>query len=466
MHDHLMIFCLTATFLSLALDVWSDRRMRFVFAATAHAIVGGNFKIYVLCFVPLWGTHSGSLLLEKYEEIVSIFGIKNKIVRLVTDNAANNISAFQNIINPGFEKYFEDNGNGIDEGENDSDTNDDGTLSDEYEYPVDQLSTTNILTTSDVATEDLIQESINRLMENSEIFRIPCFVHTIQLVVKDGLKEAKSIVNALEKVSAIAKLAHTSTKFAEKLDLMKVSIPRAVITRWNSQFMTVERILTIPTIELNDILGQFKYKHLCLNTRDITMLREFVDLFCLFAQATTATQCQNSPSISIVAPSILAIYLDLVSDKNNEQYTTSLCEGLLNSLLSRFGGLLKQMDVNLTNINVDFKTNKKFYNLYKDPVFLFSSFLDGMFKIRWITQSSLGDATKERLCGKIKQLVFDHCVVMVHESKYLLSNDLKTKEQHQELLNTSLSSSSVHKRKSLFANIEHDLKNGKKSKTG
>ncbi|CAF0735235.1 unnamed protein product [Adineta steineri] len=465
MHDHLITFCSTATFLSLALDIWSDRRMRSFFAITAHAIIGGNFKTYVLCFVPLWGTHSGAVLLKKYEEIINKFDIKSKIVRLITDNAANNINAFQNIVIPGFEKYFiENDDDGIDEYANDSDTNDDEVLSDEYDYPPDQLSTTNLLATSDVASEDLIQESINRLMENTEIFRIPCFAHSLQLVVKDGLKEAKSIVCALEKVSAIAKLAHTSTKFAEKLDLLKVSIPRAVITRWNSQFMTVERILAIPTVELNDILGELKYKHLCLNTRDITMLQEFIDLFSLFAQATTATQSQNLPSISIVAPSILAIYLDLISEKNNVQYTTSLCESLLSSLLSRFGGLLEQLEINFTDINISFKTNNKFYNLYKDPIFLLSPFFDGMFKIRWITQSILGDSTKERLCGKIKQLVFDHCLLMIHESESLLCNDPKIKNKHQELPSVSLSSSNIHKRKNLFANIEHDLKNSKKAK--
>ncbi|CAF3595701.1 unnamed protein product [Rotaria sp. Silwood1] len=153
--------------------------------------------------------------------------------RIVTDSAANNIRTFQGMIIPGFEQYFveDDNDEINDEDDSESDMNN-GEISDEYEYPSDFSSTTiSSSTYIDLTLNDLIQESFNRLMENNEVFRIPCFAYTIQLVVKEGLQETKSILGALEKVSLITKLAHTNTKFAEKLDLMKVSIPRAVITR-------------------------------------------------------------------------------------------------------------------------------------------------------------------------------------------------------------------------------------------
>lgn len=61
---------------------------------------------------------------------------------------------------------------------------------------------------------------------------------------------------------------------------------------------------------------------------------EFIDFFLsLLAEATTNTQQENSPSISLAAPSILAMYFDLKNEKKNVRYTTSL--------LSRFGGLLQ-----------------------------------------------------------------------------------------------------------------------------
>lgn len=113
-----------------------------------------------------------------------------------------------------------------------------------------------------------------------------------------------------------------------------------------------------------------------------------------------------------MAPSVLAIFFDLINEKKKIQYATSLCDALLSSLLSRFGGLLEQMEIDLDALNIHFEINKKFYDLYKDPLFLFSPFLDGMFKVRWITESQLPDVKKERLCEKVKKLVFDHCVII------------------------------------------------------
>ena len=189
---------------------------------------------------------------------------------------------------------------------------------------------------------------------------------------------------------------------------MKVSISRAVVTRWNSQFLMVERILAIPSFELNEILIQLKYKTLCLNSRDLAVLS-------LLAQVTTTTQQQNSPSISLVAPSILAIYSGLKDEKNNVQYTTQLCDALLSSLLARFGGLLENLEINLSEADVGFKVNKKFYDLYKDPVFIFSPFLDGMFKLNWINESSLPNPAKERICEKIIQLILDQGIIIEYK---------------------------------------------------
>ncbi|CAF4367075.1 unnamed protein product [Rotaria socialis] len=75
MHDRLKAFCSSATFLSLALDTWNDRRLPSFFAISGHAIANGCFESYVLGFVPLWGSHSGSLLLQKHEETINAFGI-------------------------------------------------------------------------------------------------------------------------------------------------------------------------------------------------------------------------------------------------------------------------------------------------------------------------------------------------------------------------------------------------------
>jgi hypothetical protein len=53
------------------------------------------------------GCHTGERLLKEYETITAQYGIEEKVVRLITDNASNNIKAFGSLIVPGFEPYFE-----------------------------------------------------------------------------------------------------------------------------------------------------------------------------------------------------------------------------------------------------------------------------------------------------------------------------------------------------------------------
>jgi hypothetical protein len=78
--------------------------------------------------------------------------------------------------------------------------------------------------------------------------------------VKDGLDGSGCTRSAMEKVAEIAKLSYKSIPVAEKLQEFKLSIPLAVITRWNSQFITVSKILDISNVFLNDLLTEQKNK--------------------------------------------------------------------------------------------------------------------------------------------------------------------------------------------------------------
>ena len=49
------------------------------------------------------GSHSATLLLRTYENTINICDIQTKLIRLMTDSAANSLKAFQNLILPGFE---------------------------------------------------------------------------------------------------------------------------------------------------------------------------------------------------------------------------------------------------------------------------------------------------------------------------------------------------------------------------
>lgn len=196
--------CKASQFVSLTFDIWTDRRMRSFYAITVHLIDQCLFKSHLLAFKyisgmffnftcecdPLIffcsGSHTGEKLLQAYEETTAQYGVESKVVRLITDNASNNLKAFGAIVVPGFESYFKEC---FDESESNCDSESDGST----EYEIDS---------------DLIINFDDVPLGNEELLRLPCFIHTLQLVVSDGFKESGCIQAAVAKVSSIARFRY------------------------------------------------------------------------------------------------------------------------------------------------------------------------------------------------------------------------------------------------------------------
>ena len=428
------------------------REKNFLFIFVGHAIVDSQCKSYVLAFQPVFGNHHAGLLFETYETCVNHFNIQSKLVRLITDSCSNNIAAFGTLVIPGFESYFR-NDDEDDEPYCSSD-------SDGEQSTIDSLDENSV----SIETDDVLNQFVDSIVIANESFRLPCYAHTLQLVVKDGMKGLTGPNSALEKISKIAKLSHSSTLIAERFEKIQVSIPKANKTRWNSQYAMVVKVVGIQPCDLNEILIQAQHRELCLKPLDYQILNEFISLLALFAEATITTQAQNTPSIAIVAPSILAIYDDLLLEQANIKHTSALCECLLESLLSRFGGLLEQMlvPVDITNK----KKNKRFYDLYKDPVFLVAPFLDGRFRLQWISTSVLSEQAQKDLSNKIQQMVLDQCALLEHisGSPTISISDIPSVGSSASTPTTIAnvaSSPSTPKRKSLFGNTMKGVKKAK-----
>lgn len=77
----------------------------------------------------------------------------------------------------------------------------------------------------------------------------PCIAHTLNLVIKDGIKAVPEVVQLVTKFSSIVSFFHHSAKATEKLKQiqkqLKVAEPKliqSVETRWNSVFYMFERL--------------------------------------------------------------------------------------------------------------------------------------------------------------------------------------------------------------------------------
>ncbi|CAF3520379.1 unnamed protein product [Rotaria socialis] len=386
------------------------------------------------------------------EACISSFSIRGKLVRLITDSASNNIAAFSGLIIPGFECYFQRD----DDDELYSDWYNDGEQTESDDAKIDNNVPLDV--------QDVVKQFLDSIAIDDESFRLPCYAHSIQLAINDGLKGSTCVQPSLEKISKIAKLSHSSIAVAERLENIQVCVPNPNKTRWNSQYDMVVAVIGIQPSALNDILIQAQHRELCLKSLDYQMLNEFVSLSTLFAEATTTTQAQKTPSVSIVASSILAIYQDLLLERANVKHASSLCECLLESLLSRFGGMLEQM---LLVIDISEKKKKKnFYDLFKDPVFLVVPFLDGRFRLNWISSSSLLEQVQEELSSKIQQLVLEQCILIEQVNAPLgtTENDnpiLSPTAQTQPLSASAATSPITPKRKYLFTNIVKETKKPK-----
>ena len=73
--------------------------------------------------------------------------------------------------------------------------------------------------------DDNIQYDFDK---QEELLRLPCFTHTLQLVVKEGLDENECIRSPLGKVAEIAKLSHKSIVVAENCK-MKILVSQKLL---------------------------------------------------------------------------------------------------------------------------------------------------------------------------------------------------------------------------------------------
>ncbi len=86
----------------------------------------------------------------------------------------------------------------------------------------------------DIDLESLQMMNIDDLPsidDDSPSARLSCFIHSLQLCVRDGLKDGSSMLKALNKCQIIAKFSHKSSKIADLLEQINKNIINMNITR-------------------------------------------------------------------------------------------------------------------------------------------------------------------------------------------------------------------------------------------
>ena len=151
-----------------------------------------------------------------------------------------------------------------------------------------------------------------------------CYAHTVQLVVKDGLKEADTIKAVIAKASSIVGWVRRSTINTEMLEECR-KLQASNTTRWNPELTMIQSLLRIPHEKIDELNKAHKLSHY-----EWIILTELCDLLTTFGTATDYTQGDKVVTASLVIASIRGLKAQLLNV--SVQYTEPVRAALLNSI--------------------------------------------------------------------------------------------------------------------------------------
>lgn len=213
---------------------------------------------------------------------------------------------------------------------------------------------------------------------------VPCFAHTLNLVVQAAISEIKDIQ---DKVKKIVQLFKRSPKASELLKSMQqqmgkpvLSLKQDITTRWNSTFDMFKRILEVKESLISTLA--INYPNVVnLTNEDFNILEKCCEILEVFKDVTEEMSSEKNVTASkiILLSSSLKRYS--VNYLNN---TPDLPEGV-----QRLGQSLVS------------SLNKRFDNIEQNNTFSECTFFDPRFKRHGFTSNDTFEACKQRITSYI-----------------------------------------------------------------
>jgi hypothetical protein len=269
--------------------------------------------------------------------------------------------------------------------------------------------------------------------ENSFQLRLPCFLHSLQLCIREGLKNSTYIPKVLKKCQTFSKISHKSSKIADALDDLNKRINRMNVTRWNSEFLLIKSIFSINRDDL-DSISSLMENPIRFSNNDFTVLGEFIDILEPFFEISLKCQAEEVVTVSLVMPSIVHLLVHLRDIKNDLSICKKLVQQLEESLRKRFSGIINRL--NLIDVT-DYKN-------YGDPLYFMAAVLDPSFRFYWMEDLKLPVQQENRLKQNIIGLIINEINKDVHQSQ------LQTSKINSSTTTKRDDSSPKAKRRKLF----------------
>ncbi|VDI46437.1 Hypothetical predicted protein [Mytilus galloprovincialis] len=267
---------------NLTIDLWSNRQMRAFMGITGHFIQDWTAHSVMLSCKRFKGKHTAESIRYEYGETLAVFEIADKIFTIVTDNASNMVKAFKTSL-PGFEDTTDDGDSGNDKPE-------------------------------DVDCEDKNEDELEHLPNHSR-----CYAHTLQLVIKDGLKDCTShMCTVIAKASKIVSFVRRSIHASEMLE-SENKLQAANVTRWNSQLTMIRSILKIVEEKLNEVESPVQF-----SSYERKILHELSLILDPFEYVTLLVQNNVNASLTIPVTLGLKHKVNQLSNLYNNKIVTTL----------------------------------------------------------------------------------------------------------------------------------------------
>ena len=265
--------------------------MRSYLGITGHYISDDwNLESVMLACNQVSGRHTGDNIMMWYDEIISDFGVREKVKHIITDSASNVKKVFLTL--PGYEDV------------------EDHTASDD----------------SEAEGESEFERCDNVSLDESQVLfeHHACFAHVLQLVVKDGMAKVGQINTIIKRCSSLVSFVHRSTVAADVLK-DEIRLQADNTTRWNSQLKMIRSVLAVSDSVLSQLENAPK-----LTTHEKNLLQDIVEILTPFEEATEFVQVGCVPSAGYVLPCIRGSYHHI--ENMVSKYHSGLVRGLKQSL--------------------------------------------------------------------------------------------------------------------------------------
>ncbi|CAF3045088.1 unnamed protein product [Rotaria sp. Silwood2] len=278
---------------------------------------------------------------------------------------------------------------------------------------------------NDLEFMDILYAEDYEDIENHSDLRLSCFIHSLQLSIRNGLKNASYVPKLLKKCQALAKFAHKSSKITELLEELNKHINKMTITRWNSEFLLIKPISSIGKTDL-ELITSLMDNPIKFSNNDFIVLQELIDILQPFYDISIRCQAETAVTASLVVPSIVHLISHLRDINPDISLCLKLVQQLEESITTHFSGIINRLNL------VDVVDN----SAYGDPIYFIAAVLDPSLKFLWIRDLKLPVPIENRLKQHIIELIINEV------KKDLPASTIKPMKINFPSTSSSISSSS------------------------